>query len=788
MVLPADLIGTIDSEEEIDEVEDELDAVEDIDNLPEQAISNGNSTKRKRKSDSVGISETFLFETDLNDQTADLQGWQYDDMAINRHKTGIDIDEIIKKRKLHSNTGNKQLSRTSKKTNDTLSSKDNQDVLSIEESGDDEGDDEHDLRASHETDNNIDSEEDENEEEFEGFASDSESLGTASDHNKHVSTDVSATDQISGPTISEAEEEENEEEDGGQLDSAGVSHPFDQLAEEEDVNEEISAEELQKQKDFFAPEESGPPLDAQAAAQLANFQHMNLSRPILRALTAMNFTKATPIQAKAIPVALLGKDVVGGAVTGSGKTAAFMIPILERLLYRPKKISTTRVLVLCPTRELAMQCHAVSKKLAIYTDIRCSLVVGGLSLKMQEIDLRTRPDIVIATPGRFIDHIRNSQGFSVENIEIMVMDEADRMLEEGFAEELNEIIKACPRSRQTMLFSATMTDKVDDLIRLSLNKPVRLMVDAKKSTAENLVQEFIRIRPQREHTRPAILAHLCTELFKQRVIIFFRSKVYAHKMRIVFGLLDLKAGELHGNLSQEQRVQALESFRDGKIDFLLATDVASRGLDIKAIDTVINYEAPQSHEIYLHRVGRTARAGRQGRSVTLAGEADRKVVKAAVKSSNTLKSKVQSRTLAIDAIDAMHKRLEGMESEIEAIMKDEAQEKQLRQAEMELKKGENAIKYQAEIQARPRRTWFATATEKKESEQRGSVRLNPEATNAGASRRTGVAGKLGSGQIHGREERMGPPPTSNKQKKRLDDTRERSQHRQMKKPSSKRQR
>jgi ATP-dependent RNA helicase DDX27 len=715
-----DFVGTIDSDEEIEDLDVDEEVVDDVQAAPVPAKTNG----KKRKHAEVGeLAPDFSFEDESMGMTADLDGWQFDDQAMNREKAGVDIDELIKKRRT---AGQGPVA---------------------EAQG---------LEAD---DSAAQEEDEEEEEEFMGFQSDDEVPDDGFGAGAPDEIDDADEALESDEEVFDADEKghgdpEHEEDSEAEV----VAHPNDALSVDSE-NDEVSAAEKQRQKDFFADEEEPVQQSAEQIEKLADFRNMNLSRPILRALTAMNFASATPIQAKAIPVALMGKDVVGGAVTGSGKTAAFMIPILERLLYRPKKVASTRVLVLCPTRELAMQCHAVAKKLAAFTDIKCALVVGGLSLKVQEAELRTRPDIVIATPGRFIDHFRNSQGFTVENIEIMVMDEADRMLEEGFADELNEIINACPRSRQTMLFSATMTDKVDDLVRLSLNKPVRLLVNAKKETAENLIQEFVRIRPQREHTRAAILVHLCQKLFRQRCIIFFRSKVFAHRMRVVFGLLGMRAGELHGNLSQEQRVLALESFRDGRIDFLLATDLASRGLDIKGIDTVINYEAPQSHEIYLHRVGRTARAGRQGRSVTLAGENDRKVVKAAVKSSAALKSKVQSRTLDASEMDALAKKLQDMEEEIEAVLKDESQERQMRQAEMELKRGENNLKFRDEIQARPRRTWFTTEDEKQKSSARGKELLN------GGDVKGNAASK----------QKQAPKPISNKDKKRLDTKRDRKE-------------
>lgn len=243
------------------------------------------------------------------------------------------------------------------------------------------------------------------------------------------------------------------------------------------------------------------------------------------------------------------------------------------------------------------------------------------------------PDVVIATPGRLIDHIRNSPTFSLDTLDVLVLDEADRMLSDGFADELAEIIKSCPPSRQTMLFSATMTDSVDELVKMSLDKPVRLFVDPKRSTARGLVQEFVRVRAGKESDRSALLVALCKRTFKSGVLIFYRSKKLAHQMRIVFSILGMKCDEMHGDLTQEQvgldnsvlqdylidmllqRLRALQSFRDGSVDYLMATDLASRGLDIKGIDTVINYDMPSQLSQYLHRVGRTARAGKKGRYV-----------------------------------------------------------------------------------------------------------------------------------------------------------------------------
>lgn len=353
---------------------------------------------------------------------------------------------------------------------------------------------------------------------------------------------------------SDAEDNEEGEDDDSDNDSVAspAPHPDDAASEASDEDEEMDddPEEAAKREAFFAPEEK--PVKGAKQELNTTFQSMSLSRPILRGLATVGFTQPTPIQSKTIPVALLGKDVVGGAVTGSGKTAAFIVPVLERLLYRPKKVPTSRVAILMPTRELAIQCHAVATKLASHTDIKFCLAVGGLSLKVQEAELRLRPDVIIATPGRFIDHMRNSPSFTVDTLEILVLDEADRMLEAGFADELNEILTTIPKSRQTMLFSATMSSSVDNLIRVGLNRPVRLLVDSQKSTAGTLTQEFIRLRPGREGKRMGYLLYLCANVYTDRVIVFFRQKKEAHRARIIFGLSGLKATELHGSMSQEQ--------------------------------------------------------------------------------------------------------------------------------------------------------------------------------------------------------------------------------------------
>ncbi|CAO1620979.1 unnamed protein product [Sympodiomycopsis kandeliae] len=593
----------------------------------------------------------------------------------------------------------------------------------------------------------LDGEDDEEEEQFAGFSDDDDQEEEQEEEDSDTfGAGVKPENAGNSDDEDEGDEEEDEEDDEDDEDGDEMDSEDEEDAEEEEVDsgsDEESDEETEVQKArkaaFFASESdankssSGKSKNQGAQEEaFASFQSLSLSRPLLRGLADLSFATPTPIQSRTIPIALAGKDIVAGAQTGSGKTAAFMIPILERLAHRPRGASEakTRVVVLTPTRELAVQCWNVGKALGKFTDIRFCLAVGGLSLKSQEQELKLRPEVVIATPGRLIDHMRNSASFGIEDIEILVMDEADRMLEEGFAAELNEIIQSTPKSRQTMLFSATMTDDVDELVRLSLKRPVRLFVDPKRTTASNLIQEFVRVRGAtgessssssttvqnkrtEDEARPALLLSLCVRTFRHQVIIFVRSKKLAHQLKILFGLMGLAAAELHGDLSQEQRLASLQSFKEGKVDFLLATDLASRGLDIKGVQTVINYDMPAQFEIYIHRVGRTARGGKNGRSVTLVGEGDRRLLKTVLKKSPP--SQIKHRLIPHEIVNSIGEKISLLKSDVEDVMKEEKEEKALRQAEMELTKGQNMLEHRDEIMSRPKRTWFQSEKEKEAS-------------------------------------------------------------------------
>ena len=441
------------------------------------------------------------------------------------------------------------------------------------------------------------------------------------------------------------------------------------------------------------------------------FSDLHLSRPLCRACEKLGYATPTPIQAAIIPIALTGRDVCGRAQTGSGKTAAFALPLLERMLHRPKNaVSAIHVVIMVPTRELAVQCAQMIQRLGEYTNVQVATIVGGLSMERQAAALRQRPEIVVATPGRLIDHVRNTHSFGFEDVAAVVLDEADRLLEMGFLEEIKEIVRNMPRQRQTLLFSATLTSAVEELASLSMRNPARLSADSLGTTPMTLTEEIVKIKPQFVAKKEAHLLSLLSRSFKgKETIVFAKTKVQAHRLKIVLGLSNIKACELHGDMTQTQRLAALEDFRsNAETKIMVATDVAARGLDIASVDLVVSYDAPKNVASYLHRVGRTARAGRKGVAITFMEEYDRALVKTLQKRGQ----KLQSRIVPRDVVDEWHEKIEGYAAQIEEIEEEERAEKHMQKAEMEATKAENMLEHANEIKSRPKKTWFESERDK----------------------------------------------------------------------------
>ncbi|CUM66555.1 uncharacterized protein PRCAT00004224001 [Priceomyces carsonii] len=619
------------------------------------------------------IKSDFKFALDGDDTSKEFDGWDFTVEENDSRRKDVDLDGILRRKG--------GLSGLAKNENEVEQEEAN-------EQSDIEKGIEEEENESEDEDKDEEEEKDEDENDDDELALDGFGMGAEADNE------------------SERDEDEIEDTQGSENEKDSDDDEIMQPVESDSDASESDKDTADDMAKFYA-KESHKTKDQSHMT----FQSLQLSRPVLKGLSQLGYTKPSPIQSSSIPIALLGKDIVAGAVTGSGKTAAYMIPIIERLLYKPAKISCTRVVVLAPTRELAIQVCDVGKKIGRFVNnLNFGLAVGGLNLRQQEQQLKSRPDIVIATPGRLIDHIRNSPSFSIDSLEILVIDEADRMLDEGFQAELTEILTLIPKhKRQTLLFSATMNTKIKDLIQLSLDTPVRIMIDPPKATANKLVQEFVRIR-KRDHLKPALLFELLKKVDpsqQNRIVVFVARKEMAHRLRVILGLLGMKVSELHGSLTQEQRLKSVSDFKSLQVPVLICTDLAARGLDIPKIEIVINYDMPKTHEIYLHRVGRTARAGREGRSITFVGESgqDRGIVKEAIKFLES-GSKAVSRNVDWSEVENLNKIIESKEDTIQEVLDEEKQEKEILLAEMELKKASNLIDHEKEIQSRPKRTWF----------------------------------------------------------------------------------
>jgi ATP-dependent RNA helicase RhlE len=350
-------------------------------------------------------------------------------------------------------------------------------------------------------------------------------------------------------------------------------------------------------------------LEQDAGTESATFEQLGLSAEVMKAVRDAGYVTPTPIQAQAIPLVLKGRDVMGLAQTGTGKTAAFTLPIVDRLLGGPNR---TRALVLTPTRELCVQVEESVKKYAFHAPISVVSVYGGVPLDPQEKKLRAGVDIVVATPGRLIDHLER-QNVVFDDLEVLVLDEADRMLDMGFAPQINRIVADIPSYRQTLLFSATMPPEVEALARKYLRKPVVVQVGRRSSAASTVTHA---VYPVPRDRKSELLAQLLRAEKLDSVLVFTRTKHGADRVVRHLERENIEATAMHADKTQPQRTRALEDFKSGKVRVLVATDIAQRGLDISGITHVVNYDVPQQAEDYVHRIGRTGRAAKEGDAFT----------------------------------------------------------------------------------------------------------------------------------------------------------------------------
>ncbi|XP_010557172.1 PREDICTED: DEAD-box ATP-dependent RNA helicase 10 isoform X2 [Tarenaya hassleriana] len=357
--------------------------------------------------------------------------------------------------------------------------------------------------------------------------------------------------------------------------------------------------------------------------EVKSFKDLGLREELVQACDRLGWQKPSKIQAEAIPFALEGKDVIGLAQTGSGKTGAFALPILQALLDyvnnpEPKKGRNPDpaffACVLSPTRELAIQIAEQFEALGSDISLRCAVLVGGVDRIQQAIVLGKRPHVIVATPGRLWDHMSDTKGFSLRTLKYLVLDEADRLLNEDFEKSLDMILEEIPRERKTFLFSATMTKKVRKLQRACLRNPVKIEADSKYSTVETLKQQY-RFVPAKY--KDCYLVYMLSEISGSTSMVFTRTCDSTRFLALMLRNLGFRAIPISGQMTQSKRLGALNKFKAGECNILVCTDVASRGLDIPSVDAVINYDIPMNSKDYIHRVGRTARAGRSGVAISL---------------------------------------------------------------------------------------------------------------------------------------------------------------------------
>ncbi|KAJ9451415.1 putative ATP-dependent RNA helicase T26G10.1 [Diplonema papillatum] len=397
------------------------------------------------------------------------------------------------------------------------------------------------------------------------------------------------------------------------------------------------------------------------------FKDLKVCDELCQACERLGWTAPTRIQIEAIPHAFKGRDVIGIAQTGSGKTGAFAIPVIQSLLVRKEKVFNS-CLALSPTRELSIQICTVFADLGLSIGLRVASLVGGVDMTMQAIQLSRKPHVIVGTPGRVRDHLDSTKGFNLRKLEFLILDEADMMLNMDYERELTAILEAVPKSRQTCLFSATMTSKVDKLQKASLRDPIKVECATKYTTVDSLLQLYAFV-PFTERT--AYLHHILSTESGKSVIVFCDASHLVQKVALTLRLLGHRALPLYGKLDQGHRLTALGKLKEGKCRVLVCTDVASRGLDIPSVSLVINYTLPLSSKLYVHRVGRTARAGAAGRAISLVTQYD---VLQVQKIEQHIKKELQELPLDEALVQASLERVEHAERNAGSEIKDNERE------------------------------------------------------------------------------------------------------------------
>ncbi|KAA8917009.1 hypothetical protein TRICI_000849 [Trichomonascus ciferrii] len=384
--------------------------------------------------------------------------------------------------------------------------------------------------------------------------------------------------------------------------------------------EEAPEDKPQTKKDTEEEEEGVDKLENEEKKETptaSSFTELGIIPELQEACDQLGYEKPTPIQTQSIPAALEGRDVMGFAATGSGKTAAFALPLLQSLYENPSPFFGC---VLAPTRELAYQIAEQFNALGGFMGLRTTVIIGGEDMMKQSLSLSKKPHVIVATPGRLLDHLEKTKGFSLRTLKFLILDEADRLLDLDFTEPINRILKIIPQQRRTFLFSATPTKKVEQLQRASLANPVRISVSSRITTVETLKENMV-ITPHK--LKDATLVYILSELAAGKsVIVFVQTKEEGVRLPLVLDSLGLLSIAINGDLNQSERLGALNKFRAGARKILVATNIAARGLDIPSVDMVINYSVPDNKDDYIHRVGRTARAGKAGRAITLVCQYD----------------------------------------------------------------------------------------------------------------------------------------------------------------------